>query len=163
MYFHPLPNIWTLRSRGKGDCGTVDREPDSSSPPGASTLCPAEKAGVCRPGQGGEGVGWDGGNDDDWRKAAHQYPVMAAWESYCYRNAAITQARQVYCLVIHSCWKTTGEKLTRLPIISQREKLWNNQWTWTIVDRNRDAYCMLAFLSAPQSLISWRLMLFKGN
>lgn len=64
-----------------------------------------------------------GGIKGAWRKAAHQYAVMGAWESYCYRNAEITQAGQVYFLSIHSCWKTTGEKLTRLSVSGRSEKL----------------------------------------
>lgn len=53
-----------------------------------------------------------GGNKEDWRKAAHQYLVMAAWESYCNRNAEITQGKQVHFLAIHSCWnKQLGEML----------------------------------------------------
>ena len=46
---------------------------------------------------------WVGGNDGlakggiegTGEKGAHQYPVMAAWKSYCYRIAEITLDGQV--------------------------------------------------------------------
>lgn len=51
------------------------------------------------------------GNGGVWREGAHQYPVMAARESYSNRNAEITQGRQVYFLafLIHA-GKQLGKK-----------------------------------------------------
>ena len=106
-------NIWTLRSRGRRR--TADSEPDSSSSPGVWTLCPVERdgcAGWDRPegvahwvGGGNDGLA-KGGTEGTGEKGAHQYPVMAAWKSYCYRIAEITQDGQVCFLqlVLENNW-----------------------------------------------------------
>lgn len=60
---------------------------------------------------------------------------MAAWETYCSRNAEITQDGQVYFLSFNTTWKTTEEKFTWLPTWDRSKKLWISQCQRTFVCR----------------------------
>lgn len=100
-------NIWTLQSQeGEEDSWQWARQLLSAR--GFNSLSCREDW-VCRRGKGWGGVSWVCeewwfSKKGNWREVAHQYPVMAASENYCNRNAEITQGRLVYFLafLIHA-------------------------------------------------------------